>query len=225
MNCHDDEDGRAAWMRRGEQLARTLGETKWALGDWAAAATWGDLAATADAIGIEYGTLRNLASIAARFPAGRRRAGLTWSHHAEAAPLSVEAGDRLLALAEAERWSVRRLREAAAELRAEGRIEALRAENAALRAELDRRADGRAWSRDAHRVERECRQRLLAAEAELRSAIDAIEALVEHPGREAAHGNTRRGVIERLRAILTPFAAYLSASAEPLFARMHPAPV
>lgn len=82
MNCHDD--GRAAWMRRGEQLARTLGETKWALGDWAAAAAWGDLAGVADAIGIAYGTLRNLASVAARFPAGRRRAGLTWSHHAEA---------------------------------------------------------------------------------------------------------------------------------------------
>ena len=223
-NCHDAgpaAPGREAWLLRGAELARRLEETKWALGDWATAAAWGDLADVADEVGIAYGTLRNLASISAQFPAARRRERLTWSHHAEAAPLPVEAGDRLLALAEAEGWSVRRLREAAVDWRLQAGASKLREENALLREELSRRPDGRAWAREARRVERECRRRLLAAEAELRSALEAIAALVEHPGRERAHGNSRRGVIERLRAILSPYADYLAAEAEPLFARMH----
>lgn len=208
------------WLDRGRRLARRLSTPRWEIGDW-----WLDrpadatVEAAADATGLGHATIWTCAWLARVFPPDRRREALSHSHHAEVAGLPPAAADALLDQAEAGRWPVARLRQAA---RAAAREQAVEAERAAAQCELELEPTAVAWRTDALRVERECRQKLVSAEAALRSVVDAVGALAEHPGADAVHGNRRRAAAERLRGILasTETGVDLTPHVQPLLDRI-----
>jgi hypothetical protein len=116
------------WLEHGRRLG-TLGRgVAWWIGDWL---LYGNLrhgeryARAARATGYDRQSLMNMAYVASRFGVERRRATLSWSHHAEVAGLPVDRQEHWLARAEADRMSVHSLR---TEVRA-----ARRAESAARR--------------------------------------------------------------------------------------------
>ena len=83
---------------------------RWALGDWACHGerAYGDLVKAAALIGLSYGALRNLASVARKIELSRWRYLLSWSHHAAVAAVAAvppEIGDDLLDRAAGEGWS------------------------------------------------------------------------------------------------------------------------
>jgi hypothetical protein len=108
-----------AWRQMGTRLGVYTSATSWWLGDWL---TFGRdkygrrykeaIAAT----GLDYQTLRNYAVVARRFAAPRRRANLTFQHHAVVCSLPDDRQDEWLDRATAGGWSRnelrRRLREA-----------------------------------------------------------------------------------------------------------------
>ena len=189
-----------AWLEAGQQLATSESANRWALGDWARTRDprWGDLAAAADTIGVSRTTLYHRVTVAHRFPPDRRRADLSYSHHAEVVALPAEVADRLLAAAAGEGWTVARLRAAAHEASVEGENARLRTRVRDLEAALARPATARAYRQDATRAERMCRDGWRQAERGLDEAMAAIAAQVAHPGRAAAHGNARRALADRL---------------------------
>lgn len=101
------------WERTGRQLAGVVDSSLWWLGDWLAygkdhySDRYQQGIRTAD---LRYQTLRNYAWVARRFPIGRRRARLTFQHHAEVAALPVEDQDRWLSRAEELSWTTKQLR-------------------------------------------------------------------------------------------------------------------
>lgn len=104
----------AQWQRVGTQLANLFDASAWALGDWAHRGEWefGSKYRTAIATtGLDYGTLRNYASVAGRFDVSRRRDKLSFGHHAVVVALPIDAQDRWLDQAERYGWSVRELRD------------------------------------------------------------------------------------------------------------------
>jgi hypothetical protein len=78
----------------------------------------------------------NMAYVASRFEFSRRRKNLSWSHHAEVAPLSTDEQEYWLNIAVEKRLSVRRLRSELRAWRSKGGA-ALRPENAASRPTLE----------------------------------------------------------------------------------------
>ena len=188
-----------AWLEAGQQLATSESANRWALGDWARVRDprWGDLAAAADAIGVSRTTLYHRVTVARRFPPDRRRADLSYSHHAEVVALPAEVADRLLADAAVEGWTVARLRAAAHEASVEGENTRLRTRVRELEAVLARPATARPYRQDATRTERACRDGWRQAERALDEALVAIAAQVAHPGRDAAHGGHRPGADAR----------------------------
>jgi hypothetical protein len=62
------------------------------------------------ATGLDEKTLYNLKWVCSRIEISRRREGLTYSHHAEVAPLEPEEQEYWLARADEERWSAKALR-------------------------------------------------------------------------------------------------------------------
>ncbi len=83
------------------------------MGDWLVYGTfrWGQKYTEAARItGYDTGSLRNMAWLAAQFPAPRRRATLTWCHHAAVAGLAPAEQDRWLDLVSDERLTVADLR-------------------------------------------------------------------------------------------------------------------
>ncbi len=85
------------------------------MGDWLqyGAFRWGQKYAEAARItGYDAGSLRNMAWMASQFPPARRRASLTWCHHAAVAGLSLAEQERWLDLVTAERLTVADLRAA-----------------------------------------------------------------------------------------------------------------
>ena len=104
----------ADWSRCGAFLQRAAAACRWWVGDWInyGEANYGERYAQAlDATGLDPDTLTFVASVARRFPPGRRRAGLSFRHHAEAATLPPERADAVLADAESEGLSTRQVRE------------------------------------------------------------------------------------------------------------------
>ncbi|WP_369193164.1 LmbU family transcriptional regulator [Streptomyces djakartensis] len=103
------------WERAGRQLADVLDSSSWWLGDWL---VYGKDHYTdryqrgIRTAGLSYQTLRNYAWVSRRFELGRRRAALSFQHHAELASMTVEEQDRWLDRAEQERWTTRQLRTA-----------------------------------------------------------------------------------------------------------------
>jgi len=103
------------WEHTGRQLAGVLSSSSWWLGDWLLFGRehYSDrYERAAQASELQYQTLRNYAWVAGRYPVCRRRPELSFQHHAEIAALAVEEQERWLQLAQAQGWSVRRLRAA-----------------------------------------------------------------------------------------------------------------
>ena len=103
-----------SWQRAGLQISRVVDSFAWCLGDWL---VFGQERFTdrykqaVDAIGLDYQTLRNYASVARRVEAPRRRTALSFQHHAEVAALPDTEQDTWLQRAEQRGWSRNQLRQ------------------------------------------------------------------------------------------------------------------
>jgi hypothetical protein len=105
------------WVEQGRCLGAIGRASAWWIGDWVryGSARYGDKYAAASRVtGYDAQSLMNMAYVASRFDAGRRRPGLSFSHHAELAGMPPEDQELWLDRAEAGGLSVRALR---AELR------------------------------------------------------------------------------------------------------------
>jgi hypothetical protein len=101
------------WIRAGQRLGAMTRCSQWWLGDWVRYGTgrWGEKYKEAARItGYDVHSLRNIAYVAGRVEASRRRDNLTWSHHAEVCSLDPIEQDRWLDLASTEKMSVSDLR-------------------------------------------------------------------------------------------------------------------
>ena len=101
------------WVRQGRMLGSLGRAVGWWLGDWLRYGTahYGERYAMAARItGYDKQTLMNMAYVASRFETSRRRESLSFSHHAELAPLPQLEQDSWLQRAEEEHLSVRTLR-------------------------------------------------------------------------------------------------------------------
>jgi len=101
------------WEQAGLRIARTVDSAAWCLGDWInyGRSRYEDRYRTGvDAAGLEYQTIRNYAWVARQVELPRRRAGLSFQHHAEVAALPAEQQDMWLERAERAGWSRNQLR-------------------------------------------------------------------------------------------------------------------
>src|SRR5713226_9319973 len=92
-------------------------DLKWEIGDWLLDGEKGlnnkpvKLKREAvKATGYKWGTLKNLKSMAAKFPPSLRSDSLSWSHHLQVAPLELHIQKELLDLAGSKKFSVNELR-------------------------------------------------------------------------------------------------------------------
>lgn len=118
----------AEWTAHGRRLGVMGRGIGWWLGDWLrfGNAAYGERYGPAARItGYDRQSLMNMVYVASRIEPSRRRAKLSWSHHAEVAALDPADQDRWLDRAERDRLSVRCLREA------------IRTQRRALKAEAD----------------------------------------------------------------------------------------
>jgi hypothetical protein len=103
------------WAKAGRQLSGIVDSSAWWLGDWLVFGKdhYSDCYQLAiQGAGLRYQTLRNYAWVARRFDLSRRRAKLTFQHHAEVASLPVDAQELLLDQAERGMWTTKQLRNA-----------------------------------------------------------------------------------------------------------------
>jgi hypothetical protein len=103
------------WARAGRRMGMTGRSAGWWLGDWLryGNARYGERYARAARItGYDTQTLMNMVYVASRIDASRRRENLSWSHHAEVAPLEPDRQEHWLRMADVDHLSVRDLREA-----------------------------------------------------------------------------------------------------------------
>jgi hypothetical protein len=103
------------WAKTGRQLSGIVDSSAWWLGDWLVfgKANYADRYQLAiQHAGLRYQTLRNYAWVSRRFPTDRRRAQLSFRHHAEVASLPLEEQERLLDQAEREQWTTKQMRNA-----------------------------------------------------------------------------------------------------------------
>jgi hypothetical protein len=101
------------WARHGHRLGTAGRGASWWIGDWLnyGDAKYGEHYARASEItGYEVQSLMNMAYVASHFEISRRRETVSWSHHAELAPLSPEEQEAWLDRVEDARISVRDLR-------------------------------------------------------------------------------------------------------------------
>lgn len=104
----------ATWEQLGQQLHYIEGAVHWWIGDWEnyGEGRWGEMYSQAlEETGFAYQTLANDKWIAGQIEFSRRRENLTFSHHAEVAPLPPDAQQCWLDRAENEDLSVRELRQ------------------------------------------------------------------------------------------------------------------
>lgn len=101
------------WEQAGRQLSGILDSSSWWLGDWL---VYGKDHYTdryqrgIRAVGLRYQTLRNYAWVSRRFEFNRRRAALSFQHHAELTSLPVDEQEAWLDRAEQMKWSTKQLR-------------------------------------------------------------------------------------------------------------------
>ncbi|HEY0532428.1 MAG TPA: LmbU family transcriptional regulator [Actinoplanes sp.] len=103
-----------SWERAGRKLSSIVDSSAWWLGDWLVygKANYANRYKYAiQAVGLRYQTLRNYAWVARRFEMSRRRATLTFQHHAEVASLPVQEQNELLDQAERRSLSTKQLRD------------------------------------------------------------------------------------------------------------------
>jgi len=104
----------AEWAEQGQRISMMGRSAGWWIGDWLryGNARYGEKYARAKRItGYDAQTLMNMVWVSSRVDVSRRRENLSWSHHVEIAPLDLVTQERLLNHAEAERLSVRDMRE------------------------------------------------------------------------------------------------------------------
>jgi len=104
----------AEWIRQGKRLGVIGRGAAWWVGDWVnyGNETFGEKYTRAARVtGYDVQSLMNMAYVASRFEISRRRETLSWSHHAEVAPLAPEHQDQWLSVAASKGLSVRGLRE------------------------------------------------------------------------------------------------------------------
>lgn len=102
------------WCKGGEFLSRVDSGRLWWVGDWSnyGESRYGESHAEAIALtGLDYGTVRNCKYVAGQIELSRRRDNLTWSHHAEVAPLDPDEQDEWLTRADENHWTRQQLRE------------------------------------------------------------------------------------------------------------------
>nr|WP_206442269.1 LmbU family transcriptional regulator [Streptomyces boncukensis] len=119
------------WERAGRQLSGLVNSSSWWLGDWLVYGKdhYSDRYERGiRAAGLQYQTLRNYAWVSRRFEMHRRRAALSFQHHAELASLPVEEQERWLDQAEQQGWTTKQLRRAIRLARADDVREAARSE-------------------------------------------------------------------------------------------------
>ncbi|MFE6578942.1 LmbU family transcriptional regulator [Streptomyces rochei] len=119
------------WELAGRQLSGLVNSTSWWLGDWLVYGKdhYSDrYERGVRAAGLQYQTLRNYAWVSRRFPMDRRRASLSFQHHAELASRPVEEQERWLDQAEQQGWSTKQLRRAMRVARGDETRETLQAE-------------------------------------------------------------------------------------------------
>ena len=101
------------WVTVGKRLASVTSASTWALGDWL---LFGERSfghryrAAIEATNLDYQTLRNYAWVAGRFAPPRRRAALSFQHHAEVASMPEADQDLWLQRAQNGCWSRNELR-------------------------------------------------------------------------------------------------------------------
>jgi hypothetical protein len=101
------------WVTVGKRLASVSSASTWALGDWL---LFGERSfghryrAALEVTNLDYQTLRNYAWVANSFAPSRRRAELSFQHHAEVAALAEVEQDVWLQRAIAGCWSRNELR-------------------------------------------------------------------------------------------------------------------
>jgi hypothetical protein len=103
------------WARVGRKMGMTGRGAGWWLGDWLRYGNvrYGERYARAARItGYDTQTLMNMVYVASRIDLSRRRESLSWSHHAEVAPLEPAEQEQWLRTADVDHLSVRDLREA-----------------------------------------------------------------------------------------------------------------
>ena len=99
------EPTRAAWAELGAALAHYSSAQSWLLGDWIGLGerAFGDIYSQAiELTGLDYGHLRNVRRVCARFELSRRRDKLTFAHHEAVCALPPAKADELLDRAVAE---------------------------------------------------------------------------------------------------------------------------
>ena len=104
---------REDWLRIGSRIGAASRNAPWWIGDWVryGAQQYGSKYELASRVtGYDAHTLMNMVYVATRFDLSRRREELSWSHHAELAPLDEREQDRWLKRAASEKLSVRGLR-------------------------------------------------------------------------------------------------------------------
>ncbi|MFJ8802969.1 LmbU family transcriptional regulator [Streptomyces sp. NPDC102487] len=200
------------WERAGRQLADVLDSSSWWLGDWL---VYGKDHYTdryqrgIRAVGLSYQTLRNYAWVSRRFPLARRRAGLSFQHHAELASMPAEEQDRWLERAERQRWTTKQLRSA---LRAARRSEQQQPPAAAAEEEAAQRLDLPGsrlqwWHRAAEQLGVDFEQWVTAtldsAAATALRDPDAPGDHAEHPqdGQDKLLRGRRRGTVAGIRGV------------------------
>ena len=184
--------------RRAGAWPSTRNATSGGLGDWAleGLCEYGDVVEAAGEIGIDYGALRNLMSVARKVPLSRRNDNLSWSHHAAVAALPADTADALLARAEAERWPREIMRE---EAREASELHRLRSENKRLRQALAEAGTSRAAAR---RTERQVRDGCKAAVRTYRDLAAVVREAASSPALQALHGNARTALAIRLEQVV-----------------------
>jgi N6-adenosine-specific RNA methylase IME4 len=94
-------------------LSEVEGAVQWWIGDWWAFGVdrqYGDGESIAEAVGLNYATVRSYASVARAYELSSRLDNLSFSHHQEAANAPTEERRLWLDRAEAEAWSCNQLR-------------------------------------------------------------------------------------------------------------------
>ncbi len=103
------------WERAGRQLSGILNSSSWWLGDWLVYGKDHYVDRYQRGIrtaGLQYQTLRNYAWVSRRFEFHRRRAALSFQHHAELASMPVDQQELWLDRAERMKWTTKQLRSA-----------------------------------------------------------------------------------------------------------------
>jgi hypothetical protein len=132
--CAAEDMSLSEWLEYGRKLGVMGRSAGWWIGDWLTYGNhvFGERYARASRItGYDAQTLMNMAYVASRFEVSRRRGKLSWSHHAEIAAMEPEEQDFWLERAEADRLSVRCLREGVRRerLRKKAEVEAAESES------------------------------------------------------------------------------------------------